>query len=171
LNVTVVGAGNSAADAALDLYRHGVNVTLVHRGPDLRSSIKYWVRPDLENRIKEGSIKALFDSTVLEISHEVVTAKGPNGRFEIPTDFTFILTGYRPQTELLEAAGIQVDADGCVPHDQDSFETRDVPGLYVVGSAAFGKFTNQVFIENGREHAVKAVHSIKAKLESREVQV
>jgi thioredoxin reductase (NADPH) len=168
LNVTVVGAGNSAADAALDLYRHGVNVTLVHRGPDLRSSIKYWVRPDLENRIKEGSIRAFFDSTVQEISQEVVSAQGPNGRFEIPTDFTFILTGYRPQTELLEAAGVKIDSDGCVPHDQDTFETREVPGLYVVGSAAFGKFTNQVFIENGRMHALKAVHTIKAKLEARE---
>ena len=166
--MTIIGAGNSAADAALDLYRHGVNVTVVHRGPDLRSSIKYWVRPDLENRIKEGSIKAFFDSTVLEISQEVVTAQGPNGLSEIPTDFTFILTGYRPQTELLEAAGVRVDADGCVPHDEKTFETRDVPGLYVVGSAAFGKFTSQVFIENGRDHAVKAVHAIKAKLEARE---
>jgi thioredoxin reductase (NADPH) len=168
LNVTVVGGGNSAADAALDLYRHGVNVTLVHRGADLRHTIKYWVKPDLENRIKEGSIKAQLGSTVREITGDAVIVDSPEGRASIPTDFTFLLVGYSPDTTMLEAAGVTVDADGRIAYDPDSYETRDVPGLYVIGSVYAGRFTGQVFIENGKVDAVKAVTHVKQQLEVRE---
>ncbi|HEX2863898.1 MAG TPA: YpdA family putative bacillithiol disulfide reductase [Deinococcales bacterium] len=165
LNVTVIGAGNSAADAALDMYRHGVNVTLVHRGPGVRSSVKYWVKPDLENRIREGSIAARFNTLVTEITPTAVLATGPDGeKVEIPTDFTFALTGYMPSLELFHASNIELDADSCVVRDPDTFESRSQPGVYVVGSAAFGRFTNQVFIENGREHARIAVAAIAERL-------
>jgi thioredoxin reductase (NADPH) len=168
LNVTVVGGGNSAADAALDLYRHGVNVTLVHRGPDLKHTIKYWVKPDLENRIKEGSIKAQLASTVLEVTPDAVVVDSPEGVKAIPTDFTFLLVGYAPDTTMLEAAGISVDADGRIAYDPATFETRDLPGLYVIGSVYAGRFTGQVFIENGKVDALNAVAHIKAQLAARE---
>lgn len=168
LDVTIVGAGNSAADAALDLYRHGANVTLIHRGPGMKPTVKYWVKPDVENRIREGSIRALFDTTVQEIRPGAVLGLGPNGPVEVATDFTFLLAGYSPETSLIEGAGVRLDADGCVPHDPETFETRDRPGLYVVGSAAFGRFTNQVFIENGREHALRAIANISEVLRGRE---
>lgn len=168
LNVTVVGGGNSAADAALDLYRHGVNVTLVHRGPDLKHTIKYWVKPDLENRIKEGSIHAQLGSNLLEITPDAVIVDAPEGRKAIPTDFTFLLVGYAPDTTMLEAAGIGVDADGRIAFDPGTFETLDLPGLYVIGSVYAGRFTGQVFIENGKVDAVKAVAHVKTQLEARE---
>ena len=169
LNVTVVGGGNSAADAALDLYRHGVNVTLVHRGPDLKHTIKYWVKPDLENRIKEGSIHAQLGSNVVEITPDAVIVDAPEGRKAIPTDFTFLLVGYAPDTSMLEAAGIGVDKDGRIAFDSSSFETLDLPGLYVIGSVYAGRFTGQVFIENGKVDAVKAIAHITAQLEAREI--
>ena len=168
LNVTVVGGGNSAADAALDLYRHGVNVTLVHRGPDLKHTIKYWVKPDLENRIKEGSIHAQLCSNLLEITPDAVIVDAPEGRKAIPTDFTFLLVGYAPDTTMLKAAGIGVDADGRIAFDPGTFETLDLPGLYVIGSVYAGRFTGQVFIENGKVDAVKAVAHVKTQLEARE---
>ncbi len=169
LNVTVVGGGNSAADAALDLYRHGVNVTLVHRGPDLKHTIKYWVKPDLENRIKEGSIHAQLGSNLLEITLDAVMVDAPEGRKAIPTDFTFLLVGYTPDTTMLTAAGVNVDSDGRIAFDSSSFETLDVAGLYVIGSVYAGRFTGQVFIENGKVDAVKAVAHVKAQLEARAV--
>lgn len=168
LNVTVVGGGNSAADAALDLYRHGVNVTLVHRGPDLKHTIKYWVKPDLENRIKEGSIRAQLGSNLLEITPDAVIVDAPEGRKAIATDFTFLLVGYAPDTSMLESAGVNVDGDGRIAFDSGSFETLDLPGLYVIGSVYAGRFTGQVFIENGKVDAVKAVAHVKAQLEARE---
>ena len=167
LNVTVVGGGNSAADAALDLYRHGVNVTLVHRGPDLKHTIKYWVKPDLENRIKEGSIHAQLGSNVVEITPDAVIVDAPEGRKSIPTDFTFLLVGYAPDTTMLEEAGVSVDADGRIAFDSSTFETLDLPGLYVIGSVYAGRFTGQVFIENGKVDAVKAINHVKAQLEAR----
>jgi thioredoxin reductase (NADPH) len=172
LRVTVIGGGNSAADAALDLYRHGAQVTLIHRGPDLRKTIKYWVKPDIENRIKEGSIVAHFNTVVTEIGDGVLLARKDDEfgsqEIKIPSDFTFILAGYQPDTTLYTEAGIVVDADGCIPH-HPTFETIDVPGLYVVGSAAFGRFTNQVFIENGREHALIAVRDIARQIKNRQL--
>jgi thioredoxin reductase (NADPH) len=166
LNVTVVGGGNSAADAALDLYRHGAKVTLVHRGQDIKNTIKYWMKPDLENRIKEGSIKAHFSSMVQEITPEHVRLETPTGSLLLPTDFTFILVGYTPNTELLEMAGVSVDKDQRVAV-KASFETEDVAGLYAIGSCYAGRFTGQVFIENGKIDAVKAIADIKIQLEAR----
>ncbi len=165
LNVTIIGGGNSAADAALDLYRNGANVTLVHRGKDIKNTIKYWMKPDLENRIKEGSIKAEFSSTVKEITPETVILNTPRGRIELPTDFTFVLVGYTPNTELFEAAGVTPDADSRI-NVKPTFET-EVNGLYAIGSCYAGRFTGQVFIENGKIDAKAAIADIKQQLEAR----
>jgi thioredoxin reductase (NADPH) len=161
-DVTIVGAGSSAADAALDLYRAGARVTIVHRGPDFRHSLKYWIRPNIENRVKEGSIVAHFHTTVCEITPDAVIAEKlpPDGRAErltIPTDKTFLLTGYYASPDLLRAAGVRIDPVTLSAElDPATFETN-VPGLYCIGSAGFGTRTSDVFIENGLVHAERAL--------------
>lgn len=168
LNVTVIGAGNSAADAALDLWRGGAKVTMVVRAPELKSTIKYWVRPDLENRIKEGSITAHFNSRVVEIHPEHVRVQREDGTtWELPTDFTFALTGYRPDLSFLAGLDLATQPDECLVLDEHY--QSSVPGLFVVGSAGFAGRTNQVFIENGRHHALLAVAEIEQQLGTREL--
>lgn len=163
LNVTVIGAGNSAADAALDLWRGGANVTMIVRAPELKPTIKYWVRPDLENRIKEGSISAHFNSQVVEIHPEHVLVQWADGTtWELPTHFTFALTGYRPDLSFLAGLDLASQADECLVLDEHY--QSSVPGLFVVGSAGFAGRTNQVFIENGRHHAIHAVAEIERQL-------
>jgi thioredoxin reductase (NADPH) len=159
----VVGGKNSAALAALDLHRAGAAVTLVHRGAALSESIKYWIRPDIANRIKEGSIAARFESRVAEIRSHDATVVGPRGAEEIAADFVFLLTGYHPDRTLLEAAGVRVDPRTFVPeHDPRSYETN-VPGLFVAGSMVSGNMTNRIFIENGRFHGEAIVAAIRAR--------
>ena len=164
-NVTIIGAGSSAADTALDLFKGGAKVTMVHRGEDFRHSLKYWIRPNLENRVKEGSIVAHFNTTVEEITEDAVIADKQGERLVIPTDQTFALTGYFAGTKLLEQVGVTIHAkDGSAEHSEETFET-DVPGVYVIGSAGYGTRTSDVFIENGLVHANKAVADIVNKLE------
>ncbi|MEF2277059.1 YpdA family putative bacillithiol disulfide reductase [Deinococcus sp. YIM 134068] len=164
LNVTVIGAGNSAADAALDLWRGGANVTMVVRAPELKSTIKYWVRPDLENRIKEGSIAAHFNSRVVEIHPGHVLVQREDGTTSrLPTHFTFALTGYRPDLSFLAGLNLATQPDECLVMSEH-YESS-VPGLFVVGSAGFAGKTNQVFIENGRHHATAAVTEIVRQLQ------
>ncbi|AIZ46295.1 pyridine nucleotide-disulfide oxidoreductase [Deinococcus radiopugnans] len=159
LNMTVIGAGNSAADAALDLWRGGAKVTMVVRAPELKNTIKYWVRPDLENRIKEGSIDAHFNSRVIEIGTDEVTVEREDGTtFQLPSHFTFALTGYRPDLSFLAELNLAQQPDACLVLDEHY--QSSVPGLFVVGSAGFAGRTNQVFIENGRHHADLAVAEI-----------
>lgn len=166
-NVTIVGAGSSAADAALDLYRGGAKVTMIHRGEDFRHSLKYWIRPNLENRVKEGSVTAHFRTVVKAITPEVVIAEQDRGELIIPTDQTFLLTGYFASPVLLERAGVTINpADMSAEHNPETFETN-VPGLYVIGSAGYGSRTSDVFIENGLVHAQKAVADIVEKSEQR----
>ena len=168
LNVTVIGAGNSAADAALDLWRGGAKVTMVVRAPELKSTIKYWVRPDLENRIKEGSVAAHFNSRVVEIHPEHVRVQREDGTtWELPTDFTFALTGYRPDLSFLAGLNLATQPDECLVLDEHY--QSSVPGLFVVGSAGFAGRTNQVFIENGRHHALLAVAEIEQQLGTRDL--
>lgn len=163
LNVTVIGAGNSAADAALDLWRSGVNVTMIVRAPELKKTIKYWVRPDLENRIKEGSIAAHFNSQVVEIGPDHVLVQREDGStWALPTHFTFALTGYRPDLSFLANLHPEQHPDDCLVLSEH-YESS-VPGLFVVGSAGFAGKTNQVFIENGRFHADLAVAEIARQL-------
>jgi thioredoxin reductase (NADPH) len=161
--VVVVGGKNSAAIAALELFRAGARVTLVHRGARLADSIKYWILPDIENRIREGSIPARFETRVLEIRERGVIVDGPAGRQELPAQAVFLLTGYHPDPSLLREAGVNVDPDTLVPeHDPATLETN-VPGLYVAGATASGRFTSRIFIENGRFHGEAIVRGIVAR--------
>jgi len=159
--VVVVGGKNSAAIVALELHRSGAAVTLVHRGAQLGASIKYWIRPDIENRIKEGSIAARFETRVEEIRPDAVVVEGPRGREEIAAEAVFLLTGYHPDCALLTGAGVRVDPATLVPeHDPKTLETN-VPGLYVAGATVSGRETGRIFIENGRFHGQAIVESIR----------
>ena len=158
--VVVVGGKNSAAIAALELYRAGATVTLVHRRDRLSDSIKYWIKPDIENRIREGSIAARFGTCATEIREDVVVVRGPKGRDEIPADAVYLMTGYHPDRTLFEGAGVRVDPETLVPaHDPQTLETN-VPGFYLAGSVVSGKNTGKIFIENGRFHGEAIVASI-----------
>ncbi len=165
--VVVVGGSNSAAEAALALFRAGSIVTLVHRRERLSGSIKYWVKPDIENRIAENAITARFETEVVRIGSGSVEVEGPGGREELPAEAVFLLTGYRPDTGLLERAGVRVDARTLQPeHDPQTLETN-VPGLFVAGALVAGSEGNRVFIENGRFHGTTVVKTILARSEVR----
>jgi thioredoxin reductase (NADPH) len=158
--VVVVGGKNSAAIAALELYRAGARVTLVHRRAQLSDSIKYWIRPDIENRIKEGAIAARSETCVTEIREGSIVLASPAGREDLPADQVFLLTGYHPDTSLLARVGVRVDERTLVPeHDPATLETN-VPGLFLAGALVSGKMTSRIFIENGRFHGDAIVGAI-----------
>lgn len=158
--VMVIGAKNSAAIAALELFRHGASVTLVHRGNGLSDKIKYWILPDIENRIKENSIKAFFNTQVISIEEKSVLLKNEEGEIELENDFVFALTGYHPDYEFLQSCGITLDATTCAPIlDPVTLETN-VSGIYAAGSIISRKNNNSIFIENGRLHGKIIVDSI-----------
>jgi len=159
--VAVVGAKNSAAKAALDCYRHGARVTMIVRSAALSTSVKYWIRPDLENRIKEGSIRALFDASVVEIRDNMLLVQGGGAVQEIPNDWVLAMTGYHPDFGFLERLGITFAEDRHrVPIFNDtSFETTR-PGVYIAGTVCGGYNTSRGFIENGRFHARQIVTHI-----------
>lgn len=147
--VVIVGGKNSAAEAALEIHRAGGHVTMVHRGPGFGDSVKYWVKPDIDNRVKEGSIVAHFNAQVVEIrSKEVVLDTGAT----IPAEAVLLLTGYRADPEFMRRIGVEINEDTLAPkYDIDTYETN-VPGLFVAGGQVAGKRTGTVFIENGRFH-------------------
>jgi thioredoxin reductase (NADPH) len=155
--VVVVGGKNGAAEAALELFRGGSQVTLVHRHATLGDSIKYWVRPDIENRIKEGSIAARFETCVTAITPTAVVVERGGAREEIPAEGVFLLTGYHPDADLMRRAGIACDAETLAPTlNPETFETN-VPNLFLAGGAVAGKATGNIFIENGRFHGDKII--------------
>jgi thioredoxin reductase (NADPH) len=161
-NVVIIGASNSAVEAALELYRHDVNITIVHRGEDFRSTVKYWLVPDVKNRVKEGKIKTVFDSVVTQIDEHTVTVNNlkTGEETQLPADFVFVLTGYIPDADLLRRCGIDLDPVTQVPvYNKETFETN-IPGLYVCGTVLAGIYTEKVFIENGREHAQAIIDHI-----------
>lgn len=161
-DVVVVGGRNSAVEAALDLYRHGARVRLVHRGERLSEGVKYWILPDFENRIKAGEIQASFRSTVASILPGGVNVDTPEGRVQFPARFVFILAGYHPDVARMRAFGIDIEPETLAPrHDPTTLETN-ISGLYVAGSAVAGKFNNRIFIENGRLHGGVIVKAIRA---------
>jgi thioredoxin reductase (NADPH) len=164
-NVVVVGGANSTADAALEMYRAGVAVTIVHRGEDWHKGLKYWVRPDLENRIKDGAIAARLKARVTRITHKTVElVRGDGIEESLPADAVFLLTGYHSDTTLLAHAGVAFDPVELAPsHDAATFETN-VPGVYVIGNVTTGRQTNRIFIENGRFHGKTVVDGIAARL-------
>ena len=152
--LAVVGASNSAVDAALECWRKGAEVTMIVRGPEIGQRVKYWVRPDILNRIEEGSINAFFNSTVSEIRPGEIAVQTPEGEKLLPNDFVLALTGYQPNFTFLEAAGIQLsDDEKRLPaYDPETMETN-VPGLYLAGVICGGMETHKWFIENSRQHA------------------
>jgi len=162
--VVVVGGKNSAAEAALELFRSGAHVTLVHRHETLGDSIKYWVRPDIENRIKAGSIAARFDAHVVEIRPTEIVIEQRGSREVLPAEAVFLLTGYRPDVELMTRAGVHCDPVTLAPElDQTTFETN-VPNLFLAGGAVAGRNTGSIFIENGRFHGEKIISVLAARL-------
>lgn len=158
--VVIVGGKNSAAEAALDLFRAGASVTMVHRRPALGDSIKYWVKPDIENRIKEGSIAARFDAHVREIRPTEVVVEEHGRQESVPADAVFLLTGYGSDNTLLRAAGVELNPDTRGPvYDPATYETN-VPGIYVAGAMTAGIQSGKVFIENGRFHGQEVIRAI-----------
>ena len=165
--VVVVGGKNSAADVALEIYRAGGHVALVHRGERLSDSIKYWVRPDIENRIKEGTIRARFNARVVEITPEAVLVDGPDGPASEPADFVLLMTGYRSETALFRGVGAEIDDRiGAPVYNTDTLETT-VPSLFVIGACVAGQQSGHIFIENGRFHGEVAVREIESRLAAR----
>ena len=177
--VVVVGGKNSAAETALELFRAGAHVTLVHRRATLGDSIKYWVRPDIDNRIKAGSIAARFDTRVVEITPRSVIVEQVgaekagaeeaggggqvHGREEITAEAVFLLTGYTP-VELMRRAGVNCDSETLAPAlDSETFETN-VPNLFIAGGATAGRHTGSIFIENGRFHGERIVQVLSQRL-------
>jgi thioredoxin reductase (NADPH) len=165
--VVIVGGGNSAAEAALEIYRAGGHVTLVHRAPTLKNTIKYWVRPDIENRIKEGSIAARFSTCITAVRSKSVLVRPlecGDALEEIPADAVLLLTGYRADSELMTRAGVELNGREAPIVDSETFETN-VPGLFVAGGAIAGVDTGTIFIENGRFHGEKIIEAIARRAE------
>jgi len=160
-DVAVIGGKNSAAVAALELYRTGARVTLIHREAGLSDQIKYWIRPDIENRIKNREIAAYFQTEVKEITPVHLVLKDKSGQtWEVANDFVFAMTGYRPDVEFFKSVGIEINpADQKPTYHKETFESN-VPGIYLAGVVVAGAMTNEVFIENGRFHGTKIAEAI-----------
>jgi len=162
--VIVVGGSNSAAIHALELYRYGIDVTLVHRGDFLRKSVKYWIMPDIKNRIKLGEIPAFFNTRICSIREDSVVLERNGETFERPADFILAMTGYHPDFNFLREMGIYIDSKTSVPDfNKDTGETN-IPGIYIAGSLQAGVNSNKIFIENGHLHAPIIIQDVKNKL-------
>jgi thioredoxin reductase (NADPH) len=163
-DVLVIGGKNSAAIAALELWRHGSRVTLAYRGAAIHPHVKYWIKPDIENRIKNGEVQGFFNTNVLEIGSDSVRLSTPDGERRIRNDFVFALTGYHPDYEFLQSMGIELSQEQCRPVcDPETLESN-VPGIYVAGVIVAGSRTNEIFIENGRFHSHLIAADLKQKL-------
>jgi len=160
--VAVVGASNSAVDVALDCYRKGAEVTMIVRDPEIKSSVKYWIRPDIENRIKEGTIKAFFNSNVINISEDYLTVKTPEGDIELENDFLFAMTGYQPDFSFLKKMGIEIlDNEQQSPSiNYNTMETNQ-PNIFLAGVVCGGMETRKWFIENSRVHSEIIIKQLK----------
>jgi thioredoxin reductase (NADPH) len=159
--VLVIGAQNSAVDAALETWRKGAEVTMLVRGPEIGKRVKYWVRPDIVNRIEEGSIKAFFNSRLIDIRENEVDILTPEGPISIPNDRVIAMTGYQPNLAFLRKLGIQLSDDDVMAPliDEKSYETNR-KGIYLAGVICGGMNTHRLFIENSREHAVAIIDNI-----------
>jgi thioredoxin reductase (NADPH) len=163
-NVVVVGANNSAADAALETYRKGANVTMIIRGSEVGTRVKYWTRPDIVNRIAEGSIKAYFSSKLHKILPDKVVIETPEGRVKIDNDFVIAATGYQPNFSFLEKIGIELSTNGkFYPNYNPETQETNVKGIYLAGVVCGGMDTHVWFIENSRVHAETIIEQIKKK--------
>jgi thioredoxin reductase (NADPH) len=162
-NVVVVGGKNSAAEAALDLYRNGANVTLVHRGAHLGQTIKYWVKPDIENRIKARQIQVLFETQVKEITPEEVIVTNHGGEKRLPAKQVFALTGYHPDFQFIQSLGVHLDPVTCKPSLDPNTLESNVPGIHLAGVVIGGRHTGEIFIENGRFHGKQIIEALASK--------
>jgi thioredoxin reductase (NADPH) len=165
LDVLVIGGKNSAAIAALDLWRHGAKVTLVHRHAEMHRHVKYWILPDINNRIKNGEITAHFSSNVTNIAEDDVTLSTPQGPVTLANHFVFALTGYHPDFNFIERLGVTLDEanDRCPACDPATLESN-IPGIYLAGVVVAGERTNEIFIENGRFHGQLIAEDLQKKL-------
>jgi thioredoxin reductase (NADPH) len=159
-DVMVVGAKNSAAIAALELHWTGARVTMVHRGAGISDRVKYWIKPNIENRIKSGEIQAYFKSSLLEIQPKAVVLDTPDGQVTVKNDFVFAMTGYRPDLEFLGSLGIRLDPVSQRPRTNPDTLESDRPGIFLAGVIVAGMHTNEIFIENGRFHGKKIAEAI-----------
>ncbi|HUA17101.1 MAG TPA: YpdA family putative bacillithiol disulfide reductase [Bryobacteraceae bacterium] len=165
-DVIVVGAKNSAAIAALELYWTGARVTLIHRGDRISDRVKYWIKPNIENRIKNAEIQAYFKSRIVEIKPQSVEVETPEGRLTLKNDFVFAMTGYRPDLEFLESIGIRLEGETQKPRTNPDTLESDRPGIFLAGVIVAGMHTNEIFIENGRFHGKKIAEAIAESLAS-----
>jgi thioredoxin reductase (NADPH) len=163
-DVLVIGGKNSAAIAALDLWRHGARVTLAYRGPKMHRHVKYWILPDIENRIKHGEVTAYFESSLTGILPDTATLETPRGPVTLANDFVFAMTGYHPDYSFLQDLGVTCDGPDRQPsYDKDTLESN-VAGIYLAGVIVAGERTNEIFIENGRFHGDLIASDISARL-------
>jgi bacillithiol disulfide reductase len=164
-DVVVIGAGNTAVEAALDLWRNRVRVSLVHRGSGLKHGVKYWLKPDMENRIEEGSIPARFNTVVRAFLPEgAIEVEGPGGPEVLPAQAAYVLIGYVPDAAFERRCGVEVDPETLIPsYDPETCESN-VPGLYIAGTLQAGRWTDRIFIENSRDHGPKIVSHLKGRL-------
>ena len=161
-DVIVVGGKNSAAIAALELWRSGARVTLIHRDAELHRHVKYWIRPDIENRIKNGEIKAYFNSRLVEITPDTAVIETPQGSETLKNDFVFAMTGYHPDFDFLQGMGIRFEGEDKLPVcDPETLESN-VPGIYLAGVIVAGSRANEIFIENGRFHGRQIAKALAA---------
>ena len=163
MDVVVVGGKNSAAIAALELWRHGARVTLIYRGPEIPPHVKYWIKPDIENRIKNDEIKAHFNSRVVEITLDTVEVETPGGRVTLKNDFVFAMIGYHPDFKFLEGLGVRFKGRDRLPVCNSETLESNVPGIYLAGVIVAGSRTNEIFIENGRFHGVQIARAMGTK--------
>ena len=168
-DVLVIGGKNSAAIAALELWRHGARVTLVHRGATMHKNVKYWILPDIENRIRNGEVTAHFETVVREIRERSVFLETHGRSFEIANDFVFALTGYHPDYDFLRSLGIQITGNDCRPYCNTESLESNVPGIYLAGVIVAGARTSEIFIENGRFHGRQIAADLARKLASQTV--
>ncbi|MGA2086528.1 MAG: YpdA family putative bacillithiol disulfide reductase [Terracidiphilus sp.] len=164
MDVVVVGGKNSAAIAALELWRSGARVTLVYRGPEIPPHVKYWIKPDIENRIRNGEIKAYFGSNVVEITPDAVVVETPQERLTLKNDFVFAMTGYHPDFDFLEGLGLRFKGPDRLPVCDAGTLESNVPGIYLAGVIVAGSRTNDIFIENGRFHGRQIAAALASKL-------
>ena len=157
--VVVIGGKNSAAEAALDLYRNGARVTLVHRKKELGATIKYWVRPDIENRIKAGQVKAMFETHVKRITNDEVIVENGAGESRLAARRVFALTGYHPDFSFIQGLGVRLDPETCKPALDPNTLESNVPGIHLAGVVIGGRHTGEIFIENGRFHGKQIISS------------
>src|SRR5208282_1281221 len=160
-DVVVIGGKNSAAEAALDLYRNGARVALVHRNVELGATIKYWVRPDIENRIKAGQVKALFQTHVKQITRDEVVVQNGAGEKRLSAKQVFALTGYHPDFAFIESLGVHLDRETRKPALDPNTLESNVPGIHLAGVVIGGRHTGEIFIENGRFHGKQIIDSLK----------